>query len=154
LPPPSAATSAKIDQFLTNDLRHHRFSREQLANHLGVSAAVVEMFDRMSEVAETGDDRRLRDSLDRFRAIHEQVGGLYRGLVVAEREQANAQREALREAFERSTSWRTTAPLRWIRQKAARRGSARTVNSPHSERLRDRGLSSNLRRKINGFFEP
>jgi hypothetical protein len=154
LPSPPAATSAKIDQFLTNDLRHHRFSREQLANHPGVSTDLVEMFDRMSEAAETGDDRRLREALDCFRAIHEQVGVLYRGLVVSEREQANAQREALREAFERSTSWRTTAPLRWIREKAARRGSARTVNSPHSERLRERGLASNLRRKINGFFEP
>jgi len=135
LPPPSAATSAKIDQFLTNDLRHHRFSRDQLANHPGVSADIVEMFDRMSEAAETGDERRLRDSLDRFRAIHEQVGSLYRGLVVAEREQANAQREALRAAFERSTSWRATAPLRWIRQRATRLGSVRTVNSPYSQRL-------------------
>jgi hypothetical protein len=131
-PQPSAAISAEIDQFLTNDLHHHRFTREQLASHPGVSVAIVDMFDRMSEAAETGDDRRLRDSLDRFRWIHEQVGGLYRGLVVAEREQANAEREALREAFERSTSWRATAPLRWIRQKAARRGLSRTVNSPYS----------------------
>ena len=131
-PPPPAVTSAEIDQFLTNDLHHHRFSREQLANHPGVSVAIVEMFDRMSEAAETGDERRLRDSLDRFRAIHEQVGGLYRGWVVAEREQANAQREALRGAFERSTSWRATAPLRWIRQKVSRRGSAHTVKSPYS----------------------
>ena len=131
LPLPSAATGAEIDQFLTNDLRHHRFTREQLANHPGVSADIVEMFDRMSEAAETDDDRRLRETLDRFRVIHDQVGGLYRGVVVAEREQ----REALREAFERSRSWRATAPLRWIRQKAARRGWVRTVNSPYSQRL-------------------
>ena len=62
----------------------------------------------------------LRKALDRLRAIQEQFGGLYRGVVVAEREQAIAQRDALRDAFEHSTSWRATAPLRWIRLKAAR----------------------------------
>jgi hypothetical protein len=131
-PPPSAATNAKIEHFLTDELHHHRFSRVQLVNHPGVPAAIVEMFDRMSEAAETGDDRRLREALDRFRAIQEQFGGLYRGVVVAERQQAIAQRDALRETFERSTSWRATAPLRWIRQKAASRSSVRTVNSPYS----------------------
>jgi hypothetical protein len=121
-PPPSAATNAKIEQFLTDELHHHRFSRVQLINHPGVPAAIVEMFDRMSEAAETGDDRRLRKALDRLRAIQEQFGGLYRGVVVAEREQAIAQRDALRDAFEHSTSWRATAPLRWFRLKAASRG--------------------------------
>jgi hypothetical protein len=130
-PSPSRVTSAEIAQFLTDDLHHHRFTRDQLASHPEVPAAIVDLLDRMSEVAETGDDRKLRDSLDRFRALDELVGGLYRGLVVAEREEAVAQREALRQAFERSTSWRATAPLRWIKT-ATRRALARTANSPHS----------------------
>ena len=120
VPLPSVATKAQIDQSLTKDLRHHRFTRERLANHPGVPAAIVEMFDQMSEAAETGDDRRLRDLLDRFQTIHGQIGELYSGLVVAEREQARAQRDALREAFEHSTSWRITAPLRWAKTIAAR----------------------------------
>ena len=82
--------------------------------------AIVEMFDQMSKAAETGDDSQLRNSLDRFKSIHQQIGDLYSGLVVAEREQAQVQREALREAFEHSTSWRITAPLRWAKTTSAR----------------------------------
>jgi hypothetical protein len=118
---PSSMSRSAVEAFLSSDLYHHRFSRAQLANHPDVPAAIVEMFDRMHDAAVTGDDQAVRGAFDRFRAVYDHIGGLYRDLVVAEREQAMAERQALRNAFERSISWRATAPLRWFKHKTTGR---------------------------------
>jgi hypothetical protein len=52
--------SAEIDRFLTLDLYHHRRSRHDLANDPDIPGTVVEMFDRMSDAADTSYQTRLR----------------------------------------------------------------------------------------------
>jgi hypothetical protein len=68
LPAPNAGAIAEIDDFLTRDLYRNRSSRERLTREPGVSATVVEIYDRMLETAETGDDAALRSAFDRIRA--------------------------------------------------------------------------------------
>jgi hypothetical protein len=117
--PPSPTVKAEIDRFLTTDLHHHRVGREELVRHPDVPAVLVELFDVMCKAADIRDDLPGRVSFDHLRATCEQVGGLYRRFVLAERQALQtsftAERQALEQAFERSTSWRMTAPLRWAK---------------------------------------
>lgn len=75
-----------IDGFLTPDLYRNRADREALTAAPGVPAAVVEVFDRMSEAAETGDEAELRQSFDRIRATVAEATHMYQGLVIDQRE--------------------------------------------------------------------
>ena len=113
--PPSARVAGEIDRFLTTDLYHHRFSRQQLVRHSQIPASVVEMFDRMDEVAETGDESKLRSSFDHLRVIADTATRLYRGCAITELEYLRQEVMQIRESFEQTTSWRVTAPLRWLR---------------------------------------
>lgn len=108
---PTQDVSVEIDNFLTADLYHHRFSREQLLQSPDAPAAITEMFDRMTEAADTGDERALRKSFDRLGTRADEAAGLYRGFVIAERHEF----ARMRQTFELSTCWRITAPLRWLK---------------------------------------
>jgi hypothetical protein len=112
---PIKGLTIEIDDFLTTDLYHHRYSREQLSKSPDVPAEIAEMFDRMDETANTGDECALRCSFDRLRASAEQAAHLYRGFVIAERRDLPQQMARMRESFELSTCWRITAPLRWLK---------------------------------------
>ena len=118
--PPTTAIKAEIDAFLTADLYHHRLSREQLVTHPDVPPIVVKIYDQMCEAADTGDDLSVRTSFDRLRRSCEEAARLYRGFVLEERRalrtSAASERRALKEEFERSISWRVTAPLRWTKR--------------------------------------
>jgi hypothetical protein len=116
--PPSRGVAIEIDEFLTTDLYHHRFSREQLARQHEVPRAIVEMFDRMDAAAKTGDEDALRSSFDRLQATADAAAQLYCGFVASELGDLQQKLMKVRASFEASTSWRITAPLRWIKLRA------------------------------------
>ena len=78
LPAPSAAAAAEIDNFLTTDLHHDKFSRETLAAEPEVAAVIVEIYDRMVEAAAQGDDTVLQRPFDRLRETVAEATKLYR----------------------------------------------------------------------------
>ena len=51
-----------------------------------MAATIVEIYDRMVEAAEKGDDAALRSSFDRIRATVAEATKLYKELVIAERD--------------------------------------------------------------------
>jgi hypothetical protein len=125
--PPAGEAAKKIDEFLTAALYHHRFSRAQMVRQPGIPAEIVEMFDLMDGAARTGNDRKLRAASDRFRADADAAARLYRGFVIAELRDLRQQLIRLRQAFESSTSWRVTAPLRWVKSRVLSKIGIRTL---------------------------
>jgi hypothetical protein len=119
LSPPSSISAAEIDKILTVDLYHQRFSREDFLGHADVPAIMVELYDNMCKAVDMERDLSVRAEFDRLRTHCEYAGKLYRGFIIEERRalrrSANAERNALKEEFERSMSWRVTAPLRWTK---------------------------------------
>jgi hypothetical protein len=107
VPLPSEGVTKEIDNFLTTDLYHHRFSRKHLVRCPAVPTAIVDMFDAMEEVVKAGDETVLRSSFDRLRDAVK----LYHGFLLSERQRLID----LRHSFESSTCWRITAPLRWLK---------------------------------------
>jgi hypothetical protein len=94
---PSPDQAAEIGGFLRFALRHHRYSRADLAAARDVAAMVVEMFDRMRETADSGDETALRRSFDRLRETTAEATRLFQGLVAAERKNADAEIARLRD---------------------------------------------------------
>ena len=119
LSPPSNITNTEIDEFLTTDLYHQRFGREELLSHADFPPIMVELYDNMCKAVDIKDDLSVRAEFDRLRTHCEDADRLYRGFIIEERQalrrSANAARNALKEEFERSMSWRITAPLRWTK---------------------------------------
>ena len=119
LPPPSSITKAEIDGFLTTNLYHQRFGRKELLSYADIPTIMVELYDNMCKAIDTEDDLSVGAEFDRLRRSFEHADKLYRGFIIEERQalrrSANAERNALKEEFERSMSWRVTAPLRWTK---------------------------------------
>lgn len=123
--PPSEGAAGEIERFLTSDLYHHRYSREQMARRSETPATVVEMFDRMDEAAETGDETELRSSFDHLRAITDATIRLYHEYAISELQYLQQELMRVRESFEASTSWRVTAPLRWLKLRVLSKPASR-----------------------------
>lgn len=120
LPPMSQEQSIEIERFLTPGLYHHRHSRNELVGMPGVPAVAIELFDLLNEAAEGGDEAALRRSFDDRRRRADEADMMFRDLVIAERDRLVGERARMREnirTMERSTSWRITQPLRWVKRK-------------------------------------
>jgi len=74
---PSRSGAIVIKGFLTAELYHHRFNREQM-DQRGIPEPVVELFDGM-KAAESGADTKLYDLFDRLRANADTMVHLYNG---------------------------------------------------------------------------
>jgi hypothetical protein len=86
----------------------------------GVPAIVIELFDLLNEAAEGGDEAALRRSFDDRRRRADEADMMFRELVIAERDRLVSERARMSEnirTMERSTSWRITQPLRWVKRK-------------------------------------
>ena len=81
LSPPSSVTNAKIDDFLTTDLYHQRFSREDLLSHPDVATTMVDLYDNMCKAVDLEDDLSVRAAFDRLRGYCERADKLYRGFI-------------------------------------------------------------------------
>jgi hypothetical protein len=113
LPPMNQEQSKEIERYLTADLYHQRHSRDELARLPQVPGIVVDLFDRLNDVVDSGDSASSQRSFDRIRRQADDAAMLFRELVISERAVMNEQIHTL----EGSTSWRVTAPLRWMKDK-------------------------------------
>jgi hypothetical protein len=99
--------SLEISQHLVPELRHHHYDRVDLARGDEIPSAVADLYDLLTEVEAAGnDDASHFEAFDKLERSVDSVAALFRDLILGER--------AERRAFENSTSWRITAPLRWL----------------------------------------
>ena len=91
------SNEAEISNFLTVDLHRNRANRDQLAETPEISATVVEMYDLMTKVADNGDEKLLRPAFDRLGKTASEATKLFHGLILAERDKAQAQVTRLRQ---------------------------------------------------------
>lgn len=82
LPQTPAIDATAIDDFLTLDLYRNRASLQALANIPDMPSTVVELFDSMSKVAETGNEIALRSTCDRISATLDQAMQIFQAFLL------------------------------------------------------------------------
>src|SRR5205823_3296670 len=86
LPAWETRTAEQIGDFLSFNLYHNRFTREELAKASHVAVPAIEIFDRLSDAADRGCDVAVTKSFDHLRERVAEAAKLFEGLIVAERD--------------------------------------------------------------------
>ena len=86
MPPLNPESTAEISNFLDRDFHHNRCTDEELLSTPRMSPTIVEMYQRMVEASETGDESSLCGSFDRLERALTDATNLFQGLVAAEAE--------------------------------------------------------------------
>jgi hypothetical protein len=87
IPRPSAESIFEINRFLSRDLRHNSSTREMLVSAPDMPAVTAEIYDRMLQAAKEGDNKAFQGVFDRLRGTISEATKLYKGLVLAERQE-------------------------------------------------------------------
>jgi hypothetical protein len=88
LPCLRAGSIVEINEFLSADLYHNRFTRDQLSAATDVPTAAIEMFERMNCINEIGDEHQLEQAFDRLRERLDEATKLFQGVFIEERERS------------------------------------------------------------------
>jgi len=137
---PAGEALTEISSFVTSDLRHHRSTREDLANTPDIASAIIATYDSMAEAAETGQETRLCASFDRIAEMVTQATKLFQGIVLAQRESARELSGDLAAAKSQSAELRAAFEARSAELDAALAGQASLI-----ERLKDELAASEQR---------
>jgi hypothetical protein len=99
-PARSEVSEAKVEQFLTRELRRERASVDEIRDHPEVPSMVRETYKILSEIVQRGESPGLLDRLDRVRTAFDEGCRMFGSMVAAEESAA----ERLRGELDRKTA--------------------------------------------------